>query len=345
MPATSSGRFAQWGNVAEDSGDAILGKAMPRRTRIEIEQLLAKGLEVSWQDGTSRKSIHLDSARARRLVVFLLNSKVREGNRLPVSFIDGMAAAYGAQEDPATSSAGSSSIAVTPGPWRLSRIETEGFGGLNYWRGPPFICDIDGQSLQLDGANGSGKTSLVGAIAWALTGDRPRDVTLQIASHELSKVFDPTGKLIGNWPSLATYPDDATALSTPPEVRVKLTFRNDTGVEASMERVLRNSQLSETVDSRLELPKVLIEAGVMMPIRLNRIRFGSSEGPLVEAVQMLTGLDEIAALGDFVAELCHKGREYLGYARAHRRDDEDRGFKSALQQAKDTVKALADCRA
>ena len=75
---------------------------MPRRTRIEVEQLLAKGLELTWQDGTSRKSIHLDSAPARRLFAFILNSKVRDAKGLPAPLIAGLAAAYAAEEDPAT---------------------------------------------------------------------------------------------------------------------------------------------------------------------------------------------------------------------------------------------------
>lgn len=313
---------------------------MPRPTRVEVEQILIKGSELTWKDGGSRKSIHLESAQARRLFAFTLDSKVRDAKGLPESFIAGLAAAYVADDDPATALALSPSNATTSGPWRLARIESEGFGGLNNWQGPTFVGNLDGQSLLLDGANGSGKTSFVGAIAWALTGDRPRDATAAVSGHELSKVFDPAGKTVGNWPSLATYPDNTAALNTSPEVRVKLTFLNDAGTEASIERILRDGRVTVTVDPRLELPKVLIEAGVMMPIRLNMIRFGSSEGPLVEAVQMLTGLDDIATLGDFIAELCHKGREYLGYARARRRDDEDTGFKSALQQAKDAVKPL-----
>ncbi len=54
----------------------------------------------------------------------------------------------------------------------------------------------------------------------------------------------------------------------------------------------------------------------MMPARLAHMRFSSDQTQLVDAVQMLTGLDEITVLGDFVANLAHKSREYLGYAKA-----------------------------
>jgi hypothetical protein len=313
---------------------------MTRHTRSEVEQILLRGSALSWQDGNSRKTIHLNSDNARRLFEFVLKSNVREAKGLSQSFINGLWAAYDAGADPATALARAAPAASSPGPWRLTRMESYGFGGLNSWQGPTFTCDLGGESLLLDGANGSGKSSIVAAIAWALTGHRPRDVTGAAGAHDRSKVFNPAGKAIGDWPPLATYPTNVAALKSQPEVRVKLTFRNDAGTEASIERLLRNDQIFETRDPNLDLPGPLIETGVMMPIRLNHIRFGTSEGPLVEAVQMLTGLDEIVAVGDLVAELCHKSREYLGYARTRRRDDEEASFRSAIQQAKDAVKPL-----
>jgi ABC-type multidrug transport system ATPase subunit len=59
--------------------------------------------------------------------------------------------------------------------WRLDRIEAFGFGGLTIFGGKPFDLYIGGTNWCLEGQNGSGKTSLVSALLWALTGKRIRE--------------------------------------------------------------------------------------------------------------------------------------------------------------------------
>ena len=54
-------------------------------------------------------------------------------------------------------------------------METSGFGGLNQVGGPSFVVPFDEANWCLEGQNGSGKTSLVSALIWALTGFRCRD--------------------------------------------------------------------------------------------------------------------------------------------------------------------------
>ena len=314
---------------------------MTRRTRNEIERTLLDGVKLAWQDGTNRRSIALDSSLARRLCAYLLTSGVRDAKGIPSTFLTGLVAAYNGTDDPAQIQAQTIPTTRVAGPWRLARIETQGFGGLNTWKGSSFAHDLREDSLLIDGPNGSGKSSFVAAIAWALTGDRPRDAIQVGSAHDRAAVFNPAGKAIGNWPPLACYPVDASSLSAQPDVRVKLTFRNPAGIEASAERSLSNGQVVAQFDPQLELPGTLIESGVLMPIRLSGIRFGAGEGLLLEAVQTLTGLDEIVVLGDFVSELCHKGREYLGYARAQGRDGVVANFDSAMQRATDALKPLS----
>lgn len=284
--------------------------------------------------------LELNTPVRRRLFDFLLRSKVRIVKGLPDAFVLGLAEAFDSDLDPATATITSGSQSKTAGPWRLTGIETEGFGGVNVWGGTRFSYELDGQSLLIDGPNGSGKSSLVAAITWALTGQRPREASRGADQPDQSQVFDSKGVKVGDWPPMACYPDKVGFLATSPFVQVKLTFKNPAGDEAVVERTLGNGQISHNVDPRLELPPVLIETGLMMPIRLAHILFGAGEQHLTDAVQMLTGLDEIALLGEFVGELCHKGRDYLGYSKAQRRDDFMHQFTEALTSAKTALASI-----
>jgi len=315
---------------------------MPRQTRAEIEQSLLKGTRIPWVDGAKREVLELDTPVRRRLFEFLLKSKVRVVKGLPASFVLGMAEAFDSDLDPATVKATSGGQPRTAGPWYLTRIETEGFGGINVWGGTRFTEELDGQSLLIDGPNGSGKSSFVAALIWALTGQRPRDASDGVNEPDQSQVFDSNGRKVGEWPPLACYPDKAGLLSQTPFVRVKLTFKNAAGIEAAIDRTLRNGQTNLDVDPRLELPPVLIETGLVMPTRLAHIRFGAGEQQLTDAVQMLTGLDEIALLGEFVGELCHKARDYLGYSKAQRRDDIAQQFADSLSTAKTALASIEE---
>ena len=61
---------------------------------------------------------------------------------------------------------------------------------------------------------------------------------------------------------------------------------------------------------------------------------------MTDAVQMLTGLDEIALLGEFVGELCHGARDYLGYSKAQRREELAQQFTSTLSIARTALASI-----
>jgi hypothetical protein len=288
---------------------------MARQTRFEIEQALLKGSPIIWGQGSKSEQIVLKTPAQRRLFEFVLSSDIREIKGLPESFIVSLADAFAAQNDPASAATADTLLGTANGPWRLTRLETEGFGGINTWKGPKFEFEIDSDSLIIEGPNGSGKSSLVGALTWAFREKRIRDADSDVGSPRPSDVFDTSGSKIGAWPPIACYPDKA-GLSDTPSARVKLVFANPASEEASVERVMSGASAAKTADPRLKIPDILIETGLMMPARLAHMRFSSDQTQLVDAVQMLTGLDEITVLGDFVANLAHKSREYLGYAKA-----------------------------
>lgn len=286
---------------------------MTRLTKSEIERLLLSGSDVRWRDASGKdQRLALSDAKGRRLLTYLLISKVRQPTGLPPAFITGLSTAYEANEDPASTTAASPAHAASADSWRLKTIETEGFGGLNSWGGHPFRFDFDGESLLLEGPNGSGKSSLVGAILWAISGERPRDQA-DAKAHEARVVFAANDKPAGEWPPIACYPPTVADLTSPARVRVQLTFQNSDGSTARVERTLDGGKMTPVIDPAFDVPSVLIETGLLMPARLAQLRLDDGGGRLTDAVQKLTGLDDLVAIGTLVEGLCHKSREYRSY--------------------------------
>jgi hypothetical protein len=286
---------------------------MARPTKSDIERSLLSGASVTWKDVNKKDcQILLGDSKQRRLFAFLLRTKVRQPTGLSQEFIQNLADAYAGSEDPASTISATDSTLPSTGPWRLQSIETEGFGGLNIWGGPFFHFDFDQTSLLVEGPNGSGKSSLIGAILWAISGERPRDHANSPA-HEPKPVFGADGKPAGEWPPIACYPPSVADLRSPPRVRVRLVFQNPQDEVANVERILNGGKVSLTIDPNLAMPSILLETGLLMPARLALLRFDGRAGRLVDAVQKLTGLDDLVALAALVDGLCHKGREYLSY--------------------------------
>src|SRR5882672_844569 len=149
---------------------------VPRLTKSDIERALITGAAVRWTDaGGKPASVQLATAKQRRLFFYLLNSKIRDVKGLPQSFVDGLAAASVAVNDPGAASVQQTVNPSASGPWKIQALKIEGFGGVNIWNGKPFDFAIDQESLLIEGPNGSGKSSLIAAVIWALTGERPRD--------------------------------------------------------------------------------------------------------------------------------------------------------------------------
>ena len=188
-------------------------------TKSDIELKLLSGAYVAWKDANGKNcQFALGDPKERRLFTFLLETKVREPTELSQDFIEGLLSAYEGTDDPASTRAAVTATASSDGPWRLHSIETEGFGGLNIWGGPPFQFNFDQESLLIEGPNGSGKSSLIAAILWALSGERPRDQS-DSPAHEPKPVFGSNDKPAGNWPPIACYPPSAVDLKSHARVR------------------------------------------------------------------------------------------------------------------------------
>ena len=308
-------------------------------TKSEIESALLSGGTVEWTDANGKRAaFHLADAKQRRLFAFLLSSKVRQPTNLTETFVGGLQTSYDASDDPAAKSGETSAPGTGSGPWRLYSIETWGFGGLNTWKGAPFEFEFDGESCLLEGPNGSGKSSLIGAVIWALVGERPRDQS-DANAHEPKPVFVTSDKPAGEWPPIACYPPTAAELRAAPEVRVKLTFADPSGSQATVERKLSLGAVTHTVSPNFVVPSVLIETGLLMPARLAQLRFDEGGGRLTDAVQALTGLDDLVAIGTLADGLCHKTREYRAY-RAKELAALIEAFNQALETARSRLRGV-----
>lgn len=286
-----------------------------------LHRLLA-GAQVQWT-GTKAKSLTLATPGQRRLFAYLLDcdhEKLVQGDE---ALFDGLIAAWrDAAADPADQEVARSTASVD-GPWRLHRIETTGFGGLNTPGGPAFVLDLDGENWCLEGHNGSGKTSLASAIIWAMTGYRCTDHHGPIREPGgRVPVRNSQGEKIGDWPSIVAYPASPADLAATARMSVRLTFRAPDGSEAEAARVLTaapNSaaRIGRTIDPRLQAQAELIEIGLLMPARIARIGFGAEKSKSIyDAVKLLTGLDRLDAIGEAVAIFTHKGRPFLKHAQA-----------------------------
>jgi hypothetical protein len=284
-------------------------------------QTLLSGNVLSWVKFGNYKagSIQIASPGARRLLHYLLTcdrAKVADARE---DLFNGLIAAW--QNTPFDPAAAIKPTNATThsGTWRLARLESAGFGGLNIVDGPDFVLVLNGENWCLEGQNGSGKTSLASAIIWALTGYRCRDQDGVIVDDgKRIPVFNDSGVQIGDWPPLVAYPATPIKLGGTAEASVRLTFQNESGDTAQAFRrlvapVSGEPVFEEKIDPVLLSAPELLETGLLMPARLSRVGFGERSQSVYEAVKLLTGLDQLADIGEGAANFTHKAKRFLKY--------------------------------
>lgn len=308
----------------------------------EATGLLLAGRTLAWNKYKDHKSgaITLEKPEQRRLLEFLLaadSSKVAIGDE---ALFAGLVAAWENKDhDPANDEDATEDAALTQS-WRLERIEALGFGGLTIFGGKPFELYVGGSNWCLEGQNGSGKTSLVSAILWALTGKRIREHEGPVDERgEREDVESEAGKKIGCWPPLAAYPETVTDLGKEAEVWVRLTFKAADGDMAIVYRRLVSSpngdaKLEEQIDDRLKPAIRLAEIGILMPARLSKIGFGKSSLTLYEAVKQLTGLDQLSDISEGCTAFGTANRKFMRYAKDKGIEKHENIFADNIAKAK-----------
>lgn len=230
---------------------------------------------------------------------------------------------------------------------RLKRLEAHRFAGLHKFGTPGtppanYIKEFISPITLFEGRNGSGKTSLLNAIIWALTGEILRPQREPENAEDFDCLVDAvdgvgeqtTHKLspLTPMPNVDQYrPDQAWV---PADTWVELTFVDQNGMELP---VVRRSQsrstqgkLTETKPdlSVLKLDPVAIRIGTIMPALLPLIRVGS-ESELGRAVSQLTGLSALVDLADHVRRVKTKIDKEFVKVKIADRDRADRDYCTA----------------
>jgi hypothetical protein len=230
---------------------------------------------------------------------------------------------------------------------RLKKLEAHRFAGLHKFGTPSIAPENYTREFTLpltlfEGRNGSGKTSLLNAIIWALTGEilRPQrepeaaeDFDCWVAAGDGSDEKT-THKLspLTPMPNVDQYrPEQAWV---PADTWVELTFADMAGVELPVirRRQSRSPQgkLEETRPdlSVLGVDPIALRIGTIMPGLLPLIKVGS-ESELGHAVSQLTGLSALVDLANHVRRAKTKIDKEFVKARIGDQDRADRDYGTA----------------
>jgi hypothetical protein len=229
----------------------------------------------------------------------------------------------------------------------LKRLEAHRFAGLHKFGTPEaapenYVHEFTSPLTLFEGRNGSGKTSLVNAIIWALTGEvlrpqrepeRAEDIECWVAAavgdeghtaHKLSPLTP--------MPNVEQYRPDQAWI--PADTWVELTFIDETGAELPM---IRRSQSRSMQGKLKEMPPdlsvlgidpIAVRIGTIMPGLLPLIKVGS-ESELGRAVSQLTGLSALVDLADHVRRAKARIDKEFVKAKTDERTRADRDFGTA----------------
>ena len=325
-------------------------------TRDEIENALLKGDDV-YSGVEGEGPIRLRTPHGRRLAEVVFNhlrSSTVDDLARNTDFFAVLEAAFREDDGDTASDSGArdetkkAEAVLDHKTWRLKRVKTKGFGGLNTATGDLFEFDMAGRDFCIEGQNGSGKSSLTNAILFAMTGKTHRDqYGLWHDPARSEPVMSDTGDRLGNWPPVAAYPDNWKSAPPSVDVTVTLTFGNETDeeeIEATrrMHGKPRSLSCNESIDPRLAAVPPLIDAALLMPMRVQHIRVPESDdnSQLVGLVRQLIGLEPLLDVASLADKLTFRNQRFLKYAKDNDSQGKAERISGNLQKAQEKIKDL-----
>lgn len=218
--------------------------------------------------------------------------------------------------------------------WNLRRVEAHRFAGLHRHCAPdggdpaPFVLDLATEITLISGFNGAGKTALLSAIIWCLTGKALRSQHMPDTIHEPIPVEWTRSEDEGDEgeesehkipiPPIIPIPSglDLAILGEKPKLDtwVRLTFRKeDTGENRAVTRRLvaqTGRRIAIPVEGldELGISPLAIEVGTLMPGIAAHMRF-DEKTDFAQAIAQLTGMKPLEDLGRRIDRVVNRLRK------------------------------------
>ena len=239
------------------------------------------------------------------------------------------------ETDAAAPDAYPSPVPAQRGPWKLGLVRAKNFRGLCP-AGKEFSHNFDGRTTLVFGRNGTGKSCLLGAIAWALTGHFPLDdVELDIEAPELVETFvcqKDEIERVRRDPLLALgaetdeeYWVQVQLVSEPGSLTVRRDNLGNFIVKDHRNRVrARSLEASGFTASDVGIP-------LLMPRWLRNVTFKKSDR-LWETLSMLLGHERALKVGRLAGEVARLGRRNA--------TTKKKELQKNLRKARDTLRGV-----
>lgn len=238
----------------------------------------------------------------------------------------------------------------------LKSVRAHRFGGMHHYKSPnsppeEFYFEFKSPVTVIEGFNGSGKTSLINAITWCLTGKihRSQRPPEDISEGIIIKALHKDAQTEFNVAAITPIPHAAILKDTPDkdliiDTFVELVFINDEGQELPpIRRSLSKSNrgkiaVKEPDLSVLNLDPIAFEIGTLMPGLIPYIGFDKNSS-LGEAVALLTGIQPLQDLAKHASKVYAKLKKELPDEKKKEIDELATNYKQAKSEL---VKLLDD---
>jgi predicted ATPase len=248
---------------------------------------------------------------------------------------------------------------------RLTKLVAHRFGGIHAYgtfEAPPddFVFEPREPITLFEGWNGAGKTSLLNAVIWCLTGQilrpqRPPESTdAEFDSHYARNTGENIEMTAHGLTPITPLPNPAHFMpaigkAVPLDSWVELTFvdQNDNVLPPVRRTQVRNARgkVTESEDgfSALGVDPIALKTGTTMPALLAFIKVGGTS-ELGTAAAKLTGLADISSLAKHATKAGEKLKGELRKAREDEIETADQRYLEALTDLQTQIDQYADMK-
>gem|GEM_PF-5945616 len=186
---------------------------------------------------------------------------------------------------------------------RLRRLSAYNFRGLQNFNTSDFTYEFKSEPYLLTGVNGAGKTSVLNAIVWCLTGNLLWDRTMPSVPPKVDlKVTNDLSNpktIKNNWPIQVSIPTLQLVNTAKPYCWVELELTD--GEEDAPVVVKREYNVNrESVTGMDSLDSLSIELALLMPGRVNHIQL-NKDSQIGNLFFQISGLDALNKYGIFTS--------------------------------------------